>query len=182
MSTEILAEADQKMARAVEAMERDLVAGAIVERNDERQRLVAARQILGLFEETADVGIEIGALADHPHTHAIAMQFCEILADKKPEKSHQVADFGRGPLPVFRGKREDREALDAHFARGANGLAQRFDAAAVSLDTGQSARRRPATISIHDDGDMTRHAGNRPGDIRRLRLWHGHNGPSVTPS
>ena len=46
---------------------------------------------------------------------------------------------------------------DAEIAGRAHGAAQRFDAAPMALDARQAARRRPASVAVHDDGDMARH-------------------------
>ena len=43
---------------------RDLLAGAVVEGDDQDELVVVPGQLLGLLEQAADVGIEIVALAD----------------------------------------------------------------------------------------------------------------------
>ena len=47
------------------------------------------------------------------------------------------------------------------LAGGADGAADRLDAAPVALDPRQAAPRRPAAVAVHDDGDMGREPRRR---------------------
>ena len=58
------------------------------------------------------------------------------------------------PRPVLGAEGEDGQVFDAEFAGRAHGAAQGLDAAAVALDARQAARRRPAAVAVHDDGDV----------------------------
>ena len=75
---------------------RDLLPGAVVESDDEREPVVVLCELLGLLQETPDIRIEIVTLADHAHAHAILMQLGEIVADE----AAQQRPSGRGsPRP-----------------------------------------------------------------------------------
>src|SRR6202041_755205 len=94
-------------------------------------------------QEHADIWLEPVALADHAHPDAVAMQRCKIVADKAPEQTEQVADFGRRTRPVFRAEGENRQVQDTEFAGGANDAAQGIDAAAMAFRTRQPAGGGP---------------------------------------
>ena len=50
---------------------RDLLPRAVIEGDHQRELVVVGRQLLGLFEQRADIRREIVALADHAHMHAV---------------------------------------------------------------------------------------------------------------
>ena len=122
----------------------DLLARAVIEGDDEDQPGIAARQLLGLLQQAADLGVEIVALADDAHPHVVAMQLGKIVADEAAQQPHQVADFRRRPRPVLRAEGEEGENADAEIAGRADGAAQRLDAAPMALAARQSALRPPS--------------------------------------
>ena len=69
---------DRKLARGT----RDLLAGAVVERNHEREPIVVAGEVLGFLQQQANVAVEIGALADDAHAHIALVQLDQVLADE----------------------------------------------------------------------------------------------------
>ena len=156
---------------------RDLLPAAVIERDHQREFLVLAREVLRLRQQRQDFGVETGAVADHAHAHAAAVQLRQIVAHEALQQAHQVDDlFGR-PRPVLGAEAVDGEDLDAEIARGPHGLAQRLDAAPVALAPRQAARGGPAPIAVHDDGDMQRGAGRILFRSRGVVIGHGV-GPS----
>src|SRR5207237_882676 len=107
-----------------------------------------------LAQQRADVRLEAIALANHPDPHAIAMQRGEVIADEAAQQAEQIADLARRPRPVLGRERKYGEIANTELVRGAHDPAQRLDAAAMTLRPRQSARRSPAAIAIHDDGNM----------------------------
>src|SRR5215468_7641597 len=87
------------------------------------------------------------------------MQRREIVADEAAQEAEQVTDLARRPRPVFRAEGKDGEIQDAELVRRTHDTAQRLDAAAMAFRPGQTARRRPAPVAVHDDGDMQRTIG-----------------------
>ena len=80
---------------------------------------------------------------------------------------------GGRPRPVLRAEGKDRQDADAEIAGGAHRAAQRLDAAAMAFAARQAARRRPAPVAIHDDGDVPRHGELAdPHSSQRLGLRH----------
>ena len=138
----------------------DFLTRAVVEGHDEIETGVVARQLLGLVEQRADVGIEARTLADHAHPHPVAVQRRKVVADETAQQTEQIADLACRPRPVFRAEREDREVDDAELMGCANDPAQRLDPAAMPLRARQPARCRPAPVAVHDDGDMQRTVGS----------------------
>ena len=148
---------------------RDLLACAVIEGDHEREPVIGLGEFLGLFEQPSDVGFEALALADDAHAHIALVQLGKIVADEAAQQPHQLADFGGRPRPVLRAEGEDGDELDADLAGGANRAAHGFDAAAMALAARQTARRGPAAIAVHDDGDVTRHFECRRDGARGLR-------------
>jgi hypothetical protein len=117
--------------------------------------------------------IELNAFADHAHAHAAAMKLGEIVADETPQQAHQFADFLGWSRPILRAEREDGDELDADLAGGADRPPQRLNTAAMPLYARQAARRSPAAVAIHDDGDVARRPlERRHGAMRHLGLGH----------
>ena len=61
---------------------RDLLAGAIVERHDQRQAAIVPGQIFRLDQEPANIAVEIVTLADNAHPHIGLVQFGKVVADE----------------------------------------------------------------------------------------------------
>ena len=59
-------------------------------------------------------------------------------------------------LPVLDGERVQRQHLDAEARRSLDDFAHRFDAGAVAFDARQMSLRGPATVAVHDHGDVGR--------------------------
>src|SRR5207237_9678981 len=90
------------------------------------------------------------------HLDAVYSQRLQIVEDESPNQPDQVADFGRGPRPVFRAEGKNRQVEDAELVGGANDAAQCLDAAAVAFGARQTAGRSPTSVAVHDDGDLPR--------------------------
>ena len=100
------------------------------------------------------------------------LQLGKIVADEATQQSHQLADLGGGPRPVLGAEREDRQDFDAEIARRAHRAPQRLDAPAMTFAARQTARRRPASVAIHDDRDVPRHRELGRSDIEGLGDRH----------
>ena len=75
---------------------RDLLAGAVVERDHQREPVVVAGQILGFLQQEANIAVEIVALADDAHAHIALVQLGQVLADEAAQQTHQIGDFRGG--------------------------------------------------------------------------------------
>ncbi len=119
-------------------------------------RVVVLGQLFRFVEKCEHVRLEAVAVADDPHAHAVLVQLGEILAHETFQQSHQVVDFLGGPRPILGAERINGQYLDAELARRAHRAPQRLDAAAMPFPARQTARRRPAPVAVHDDGDVER--------------------------
>src|SRR5262249_53351881 len=150
------------------------LSAAIVERDHKRQLVVVLGALLGLLQEPADLRIEVLALADDANMDAVLVQVDQVIADEPAQETHQLADLGRRARPVLRAEREDGQNANAEIAGRTHGATQSLDAASMPLAARQPARRRPAAVAVHDDGNVTRHGKIADLYTGRQRLGIGH--------
>src|ERR1700728_542395 len=113
------------------------------------------RQIFRFLQQRADVAGKVATLADDANLHVALVQLGEIVTDKASQQRQQILDFRRRPRPVFRAEGKNRQDRNAKFARGPHGFAQRLDTAAMPFYPRQTTRSRPASVTIHDDSDVS---------------------------
>src|SRR6202030_1176321 len=133
---------------------RNLLPRAVIEGDDQRESVIAAGQVFRLLQQPANIGIEIVAFADDADADIVLVQIDQIVADEAAQQPEQIADFRRRARPVFRAEGENRQDGNAELVGRAHRLAQGLDAAAMPLHARQAAAGGPASIAIHDDGDM----------------------------
>ena len=75
-----------------------------------------------------------------------------------------------GPTPILAAERIKRQPGDAVLQRRLDGAAHRLRPGPVPGDARQSARRGPASVAVHDDGDVRRDRGRRRGGLARGKL------------
>src|SRR5260370_7654739 len=85
------------------------------------------------------------------------MQIRQIVTNEAAQQPHQLANLGGRARPVLGAEGKNRQETDSEVAGGTHGAPQRFDAAAMAFPTRQAARRRPAAVAVHDDGNVPRH-------------------------
>ena len=124
---------------------------------------------LGVGEVGDDVGVEAVAVADEAQPHALALQLGDLVAQVMAQQAGEVEDLAGGAAPVLAAEGVQREPADAVADRRLDGAANRLGAGAMAGDARQAARRGPAAVAVHDDGDMARR--RRPdvplGPVRR---------------
>ena len=144
----------------------DLGAGAVIEREDEG----VVCKVLGGFnrgaEDFLDTGGKLVRATDGAEADAVADEGVEFLLQVILQEAHETADFVLGAFPVFDRESVEGEHFHAEVPGGEGGGADGLDAATVALDAGQAAGFRPASVAVHNDGDVV-----RDGD-RRGRLAH----------
>jgi len=91
-------------------------------------------------------------------TRAFFMQFRGFGLDEFAQKAHQTADLFFGAAPVLGREGIEGQVLDAGIGSRADDTSQVLRAGSVPGQARQTALFRPATIPIHDDADMHRHA------------------------
>src|SRR5512143_4051658 len=68
---------------------------------------------------------------------------------------HQRLHLTGGTLPILRGKRVEGQDLNLQLAASLDNFAHGFHPFTVAVDTFQATGTRPASIAIHDDGNMS---------------------------
>src|SRR5699024_10324485 len=92
--------------------------------------------------------------------HAVAVQFVHFLVQRTHEQAHQRAYFFLRTLPVLAGEGEQGQRLHAFAQAGFDHFAHRLAASIVAEAARAMPRLRPASVAIHDDGDVARHQGD----------------------
>src|SRR5262245_6362937 len=134
----------------------DLCAAAVVERDVEEHAAVAGGFGDPEGQLGAHVGRELVGSAHDLEPDVVLQQRAELEADVALQQRHQRVDFGAGPFPVLDRKRVQRQDVDAEARRRLHDVAHRRDPGPVSLDARQVALRGPASVPVHDDGDVRR--------------------------
>src|SRR4029077_20350994 len=84
------------------------------------------------------------------------------------KQMHQSEDFTFGTLPIFRRERVKGEILDFQIAAAFHAFTNGLGSSFVTLDARETARFGPATVAIHDDGDMARNDRGRGHDYTMI--------------
>src|SRR5262249_26214244 len=113
--------------------------------------------LLGFVQQAPDVISKVFALADNPHSHAIAVQLSQIVANKTAQQHHKLANLRRRTCPVLCAEGEYCEELNTEVSGCAYRTAKRLHTPSMPFRTRQPPRRGPTSIAVHDDGDMPRH-------------------------
>jgi hypothetical protein len=88
--------------------------------------------------------------------HVVLHQLRALVDQVRAQEAHQVAHFRIGALPVVDREGVQRQALDAHARALLGDLAHGLDAFLVPEDAPQSAALGPASVAVHDHGDVRR--------------------------
>ena len=145
---------------------------AIIEGDHQLQAAIVAGQRLGLVDQRDDVGLQMVAVADHADLDAVLMQFGKIAADKKPQETHQIADFLGRTFPVFGAEAVEGQIFDAEFAGRPDDDADGFNALPMAGNARQMPLCRPASVAIHDDRDVPRRCAGCGLSHRMAGLQH----------
>jgi hypothetical protein len=87
----------------------------------------------------------------------VLVQDWKFQREKVLEQVEEGVDLFAWAFPVLGGEREEGQAFDAEFGACRGDGADGSGAAAVSFHAGQTALCGPASVTVHDDRDMTRH-------------------------
>src|SRR5438874_2883421 len=134
----------------------NLCAAAIGQRDRQVDRAVLAGQRLRVVDQCDDIRRQAAGLADYPQAHTIAMQLRDLAAEVMAQQPHPIVDLVERPLPVFRGKTEQRQIRNAEFGRRRQRAPHRLGATAVTSNARQTAALRPSAVPVHYDGNVPR--------------------------
>src|SRR3990172_5948005 len=122
-----------------------------------REELAAEGALVDLVAgEPAGGGREALQLAEHAHLLSLPLELVRLPLDVLLQERHQRRNLARGPLPVLLREGEEREHLEPHLEGPFHHLAHRLHPAPVPQGARQPALARPASVAIHDDGDVAR--------------------------
>jgi hypothetical protein len=124
----------------------------------ERYRELHARIASGLLHGAIHIGAHrFGQLVrppDHQETDIITMNDGQLFAQVLTQEAHQEIDFRFRAAPVFHGEGVESESGDiesgASFDYGSRGL----DAGAMTRNSRQVTALRPASVAVHNYGDV----------------------------
>src|SRR3954447_5195213 len=134
----------------------DLRASAVVERDLEQQAGVLRRLLLCVSQLALHGRIEPFDAADRHEADVVLHQRPQLFAQVLLEQHHERGDFVARTLPVLDGERVERHDAELEPRRGLDDLTHRGDAGAVAFHTRKVARFCPASVAVHDDGNVTR--------------------------
>ena len=106
----------------------------------------------------------------------LACRRIDFALQNLDKQAHQRIDLLRGSIPVFTAEREQCQHLHAGSGTGLDNRARRPDSGPMTRKPGPAMVGRPAPVTIHDDGHMTRQSLLRDSDFqthkyaRRLRM------------
>jgi hypothetical protein len=131
----------------------------------------AARDALDLVDPAARPGRQPVEVAVHVHLDALPLELRRLALHVCLQQTHERVHLALRAIPVLGGEGEQREdghaGLDAPF----DDLADRRHAGGVTLVARQAAGARPATVAVHDDGDV---AGQTAAELQALEQLVGH--------
>src|SRR5215210_5044633 len=134
----------------------DLRSAAVVECHEQRDALVAVRELLRPVHAARELRVQAVAAADEAHPHALLVQLGRLAVDARREHRHQALDLGGRPGPVLGRERVDRELLYAQLHGVAQPGLDHVRPGLVAGEHRQAAALRPATVPVSDDGDVAR--------------------------
>src|SRR5260221_11497690 len=97
-------------------------------------------------------------VADESEPHAFLLKRVQLTLEIEAHQRRKVGDFLGAASPVLRGESIEGQDLDTVISRRLECSPDGFGASAMSGHAWQSALLRPAAVSIHDDGDVTRNS------------------------
>ena len=115
-------------------------------------------------------------IAQHLEGNALFFKAGQFLAQKIQQQGKEGAYFSLGAVPVFTGKSVERQVAYANFAAFGNDGAHGFRASLVPGLARQVAGLCPASVAVHDDGQVCgqqigQKLRRRPGLRGGVRVW-----------
>ena len=159
----------------------DFVASAVVEGDVEGYAGVVAGDLFGAGDGVLQAGVQGVRVAEVDEADAGFVEGPGLGFNFLGEDGHQAVDFVGGAAPVFGGEGVEGDYGDAAFSEGGDDAADVGDATAVAVGAGPGAPGGPASVAVHNDGDVGRgrHGvrragggnGSAGGGVRRV--WRG---------
>src|SRR5581483_937767 len=153
---------------------RDLLAGAVRERQDDGQAIVVLGLLDAVPERLLHVARQLPGVADDEEPYAVLHHAVELVGQVVLQEPHEARHLVGRAAPVLGGERVQRQILDAELVRELDDRLDRRLATPVPVEAVQAPALRPAPVAVHDDGDVPRQpAGvdSLQGQLSRCGLW-----------
>jgi hypothetical protein len=91
---------------------------------------------------------------DRLKANVLFMDFFEFDAQIFSEHAHQGIDLVSGAFPILSRKRVEGQSAQPESRSGVDRRTHGLDSGPMAGDSGLSALRGPATVTVHNDGDV----------------------------
>jgi len=129
---------------------------AIVKRDIEDHSRILAGLCDRLIEFRLDRRIKLIRASNRAKTNIVLVNVLQLFVEVFLQELHQRRDFCAGTLPVFDGKRIERQRFDFQTSAGLDGNACRLRPRTVPSDPWQVPLLRPPAVAVHNHGHMPR--------------------------
>ena len=150
----------------------DVPAPTVIGGDGQGQAGVAAGEVFGFVDQLDQLGAEARQVTYYAKAHVVFVQFDDLALQRQRKQIHQHRHFLFRAPPVFRAESKQGEVVDTLFGARLDDFAHGFHAAFVPRNARQKAFFRPASIAVHDDGNVARHLrclGYRCGGTQKER-------------
>jgi hypothetical protein len=110
----------------------------------------------GALDTLNGVGRKFMQTTDEVNADAVLNQRGRLSLDRLGKECEEPSDLSIITPPILSAKGVDGEVGDAQFRRARNDATKCFGASGMSIKLIATLRTRPATVAIHDDGDVAR--------------------------
>jgi hypothetical protein len=110
----------------------------------------------GALDALNSVNRELMQPTDEVNADAVLNQRGRLSLDRLGKECEEPSYLSIITTPVLSAKGVDGEVGDAKFRRARNDATKCFGASGMSIKLIATLRTRPATVAIHDDGDVAR--------------------------
>jgi hypothetical protein len=145
-----------------------LCAATVTQRQHQREAGIVLQPLDALGELVLGGARHLVDAPDGSQADVVLVQFLDLGPQIEFQQMHQGGDFGPWPVPVLTGERVERQVLHAELAAGAHDGADAVRTAPVPFHARQAALLGPASVAVHDDGDVLRNLLGRGAAHRKM--------------
>ena len=95
-------------------------------------------------------------VAQHFQAHTVGVHVADFFFQIRHEQAHEAADFFLWAFPVLGAEGKEAQLRNAHFCAGLDNVTHSLCARGMAQSGGHEALFGPATVAIHDDGNVLR--------------------------
>ena len=136
---------------------RQLGPTAVVHAHDEVEGLAVRGCPVGLLQRVDDALPQLGPAPAPPHVHAPLGELVGAPREYVGGVVHDERDLGGRALPILGGEGVDAQVTHARVDRAGNRIHEGILPRPMPLGAGQAAAVGPASVAVHDEGDVRGH-------------------------